>query len=85
MSAIRKLSTLLVNGGVVTYDDMVSVVDALPPEDRNLSEYLSHWGYASDGDVVQAISRGLKLPKVGVETAEPDPDALRRLTAKLCA
>lgn len=85
MSAIRKLSELLVDSGVVTYDDMVSVVDALAPEERNLSEYLCHWGYASDGDVVQAISRGLKIPKVGVETAEPDPDALRRLSAKLCA
>ena len=75
---------MLVAQGITTPEDMDSVLKALPNGERNLSEYLVEWGYSSDADIIQAIGRGLKLPKVSVDSAEPDPDALSRIPSEVC-
>ena len=75
---------MLVAQGITTPEDMDAVLKALPSGERNLSEYLIQWGYSSDADIIQAIGRALKLPKVSVDSAEPDPDALARIPSEVC-
>jgi type IV pilus assembly protein PilB len=82
--ANRRLGDLLVAHKVMSAREMETVCKGIPTGDRNLPEYLSAWGYLPDADVVSIIGKALKLPKVGLDTAQPDPEALSRIPVDVC-
>ncbi|MEE2786601.1 MAG: hypothetical protein VX589_04620 [Myxococcota bacterium] len=81
---MEKFGRLLVNSQVITSAECDNAFDHLEGSSIHLSEFLVEGGYASDSAILGTVSRTLKLPRVSLEAAEPEPRALMKVPESVC-
>jgi general secretion pathway protein E/type IV pilus assembly protein PilB len=70
------IATLLVEEGVVVESQMAEALEAQRATGERLDVLLSRMGAASSGEIVEAVSRRLGIPRVDLSEAAPDASVI---------